>query len=276
MDSKTLSTGSLIDLRPERSFIECHVLNSTNIPLAELSHRIHELPPNSQSLNLLGYQEDLSDATYILASKGYRVDVTQATTDGELLAKKDGCYLVTGNASKRLWKPASVVKDFVEHYADLCDKKIGLDVACGSGRDSVYLANKGWSMTSVDHSSSALERLRLLAKTNQQSIDDRQLCLEQGIQCLSSIKACYSAIVVVRYLHRPLFEPLKSLIAPKGFIIYQTFLRGSEQFGSPKNPRYLLKQGELAQRFCDFKIHKDHVEYLADGRPTNCFIAQKN
>jgi len=265
MDNKTLSETPLLDLRPEKSFGECHVLNSTNIPFIELVNRIHELPASSQNLNLLGYRKDLDAAVSILASKGYRIGCVQATDDEELVAKKDGHYLIAGDISKRLWKPATVVTDFVKRYAGLCDKKTGLDVACGSGRDSVFMASKGWSMTSVDHSQSALERLRLLAKTNRQSVDERLFDLERDDLWFSSIRSSYSAIVVVRYLHRPIFEQLKTLIAPNGFIIYQTFMRGSEKLGSPKNPRFLLENGELAELFSDFKIYEDRIEYLADG-----------
>ncbi len=275
MDAKVLSEASLLDLRPKNSFGKCHILNSTNIPLSELIERIHELPSNSQPINLLGYQAELISAMDILEKRGYHINAQQAVEDEQLLSIKDGHYVITGEDSKPLWKPAKVVESFVQKYADLCEDKIGLDLACGSGRDSVYMALNGWSMTSVDHSRNALDRLQQLAKINQQSVRSRQLDLEQNFSEIRSMNCSYSAIVVVRYLHRPILDQLRSLIAPKGFIIYQTFLRGSEQFGSPKNPRYLLEDGELANRFSDFKIYENKIDYLPDGRPTNCFIAQK-
>jgi cytochrome b561 len=87
--------------------------------------------------------------------------------------------------------------------------------------------------------------------------------------------AHFDLINVARYLHRPLFAQIKSLLAVDGIILYHTFMQGSEVFGSPKNPNFLLKQGELAEVFADWHIWCDQTLVLADGRPMSYFIAQK-
>jgi len=274
MDLKALSLSPLLDLRSEKLFERGHILNSTSIPALQLEKRIHELPDKSQRLNILGDKQALELAGEILSAKGYNIATSQSLEESRMLPSENP-YIVQGNTSRRLWNPAKVVEEFIAQYADSCVNKKGLDVACGSGRDSVYMAANGWSMTSVDYSQSALDRLQELAKNNRQGTNVKKIDLERDFLRLDELEQQYSAVVVIRYLHRALFEQLRSLIAPKGFIIYQTFLTGCEQFGSPKNPRFLLKNGELAERFSDFKIYKDQIEYLNDGRPTNCFIAQK-
>jgi hypothetical protein len=50
---------------------------------------------------------------------------------------------------------------------------------------------------------------------------------------------------------------------------------GSEVFGSPKNPNFLLKAGELSDVFSDCDILLDEVVTLADGRPMSLFVARK-
>jgi hypothetical protein len=65
------------------------------------------------------------------------------------------------------------------------------------------------------------------------------------------------------------------LLAPGGVLLYQTFMQGSEQFGSPRNPNYLLRPHELAQTFAGLTILLDEVEYLEDGRPLSAFIARR-
>jgi len=275
MDLKALSQSLLIDLRFEELFKQSHIANSTNIPVAQLEGRIHELPDKTQRLNILGSERDIVQAGKILSAKSYNISVRQILEGEQLWRSIESPYVVTGDTSRRLWKPAKVIQQFIDQYSDLCINKNGLDLACGSGRDSVYMANNGWAMTAVDHSQSALDRVQALAKTNQQRVEVKKIDLERDARQLDKLVGQYSAVIVIRYLHRDLFEQLRSLIAPKGFIIYQTFMTGCEQFGSPKNPRFLLKAGELADRFSDFKIYKDEIEYLSDGRPTNCFIAQK-
>ena len=275
MDLKVLSQSLLIDLRLEELFKQSHIANSTNIPVAQLEGRIHELPDKTQRLNLFGSENDIERADKILSAKGYDISIRQILKGEQLCRSIDGPHIVKGDRSRRLWQPAKVIQQFINQYSDHCVNKNGLDLACGSGRDSVYMANNGWSMTGVDYSQSALDRLQALAKVNQQQVNVKKIDLERDTQQLDKLEGQYSAVVVIRYLHRDLFARLRSLIVPKGFIIYQTFLTGCEQFGSPKNPRFLLKAGELADRFSDFKIHQDEIEYLSDGRPTNCFIAQK-
>jgi hypothetical protein len=79
---------------------------------------------------------------------------------------------------------------------------------------------------------------------------------------------------VARYLHRPLFPWIKRLLKPGGIIIYQTFMQGCEKFGSPRNPNFLLKPGELREIFMGAEIWLDEVEELEDGRPVAAFIAK--
>lgn len=55
----------------------------------------------------------------------------------------------------------------------------------------------------------------------------------------------FAGIVVVNYLHRPLFPHLLASLAPEGVLIYETFAAGNERYGRPSNPAFLLKAGEL-------------------------------
>ena len=51
--------------------------------------------------------------------------------------------------------------------------------------------------------------------------------------------------MVTNYLHRPLLPLLVASVAPGGLLIYETFARGNERFGRPRNPDFLLAPGEL-------------------------------
>jgi hypothetical protein len=64
----------------------------------------------------------------------------------------------------------------------------------------------------------------------------------------------YRAILVFRYLHRPLLPCLKKGIRKGGILIYETFTIDQPRYGRPYNPDYLLKHGELAGEFKDWHI----------------------
>ena len=57
----------------------------------------------------------------------------------------------------------------------------------------------------------------------------------------------FAAIVVVSYLYRPLLPQLIDHLDQHGVLIYETFARGNERFGRPRNPDHLLKSGELLE-----------------------------
>ncbi len=81
--------------------------------------------------------------------------------------------------------------------------------------------------------------------------------------------------MVMRFLNRDLYAQIKQMIKPGGWIVFQTFSAGVEQFGSPKNPNFILQENELSQVFADFQIITDRIDEIADGRPVASFIAQK-
>jgi len=55
----------------------------------------------------------------------------------------------------------------------------------------------------------------------------------------------YDVVVVVHYLHRPLFPALQAALRPGGILVYETFTRAQAERGKPTNPAFLLEPGEL-------------------------------
>ena len=143
-----------------------------------------------------------------------------------------------------------------------------LDLACGSGRNGLYLIENNIPVTFADVNSAAIEQVQQLASmaNNTQQADFWSIDFEQeGISPLAG--KYFAAILVFRYLHRPLFEQIKQAILPNGIIIYETFTTAQAQFGRPKNPDFLLNPGELVDIFSDWKIlHRfEGVIELANG-----------
>jgi SAM-dependent methyltransferase len=113
-----------------------------------------------------------------------------------------------------------------------------LDLACGSGRHSRFLAVQGFRVCAVDRDPQALGTLSGFAGVTVLSAD-----LEGGPWPLPGAK--FDGIVVTNYLHRPLFPRILDALTPAGVLIYETFAAGNERFGKPSNPDFLLRPGEL-------------------------------
>lgn len=128
-----------------------------------------------------------------------------------------------------------------------------LDLACGTGRNGLVLAQHGIPVVFADRSASALK-----------TIDERltggklpgriwQIDLElPGVNPFCS--DLFNAIMVFRYLHRPLFPALQNAVKPGGLVIYETFTVENRKFGRPNNPDFLLQPKELKKLFQEWEI----------------------
>jgi 2-polyprenyl-3-methyl-5-hydroxy-6-metoxy-1,4-benzoquinol methylase len=120
---------------------------------------------------------------------------------------------------------------------------VALDIACGSGRHAVFLAESGLQVRAVDKDCEAIKALRTTSKRRGLSIAAEALDLEANGVDLGA--EAYDAIVVVHYLHRPLFPALVRALRPGGLLLYETFTMKQAQRGKPTNPAFLLRPGEL-------------------------------
>ncbi|WP_303784118.1 bifunctional 2-polyprenyl-6-hydroxyphenol methylase/3-demethylubiquinol 3-O-methyltransferase UbiG [Azovibrio restrictus] len=115
-----------------------------------------------------------------------------------------------------------------------------LDLACGQGGHSRWLAARGHRVVAVDRDGEALAGLAGVP-----GVMPRQLELEGEDWPLAG--ESYDLVLVSRYLYRPRLDALVQLLAPGGLLIYETFMTGHERFGRPSRPDFLLQPGELLE-----------------------------
>ena len=176
-------------------------------------------------------------------------------------------------SNSMLAAPSSWVKKF----ASLIPTGEVLDLACGSGRNSRFLLAEGFTVTCLDRDGSSFADLASRgAKTILHDLESRGAKtilhdLESGAEeCDWPFPpACFAAIVVCNYLHRPLFPRLLESLQQGGLLIYETFAVGNEQFGKPSSPRFLLQAGELLRQVHANPESRMHVIAYEEG-----FIAE--
>jgi len=120
-----------------------------------------------------------------------------------------------------------------------------VDVACGTGRHALWLANRGLSTLALDRDADAIDRLNDEAARRALTLRAEVVDLEDGQATLTP--SAYDVIVVVHYLHRPLFPVLIAALRPGGVLVYETFTRAQAARGKPTNPAFLLEPGELVE-----------------------------
>ena len=119
-----------------------------------------------------------------------------------------------------------------------------LDVACGRGRHALLMASAGFDVRAIDRNPEAIEFLKITAQRLNLQVDAAIVDLETVPP--PEIAGTFDAILVFNYLHRPLMPALRRAVAPGGRIFYETFTTRQAERGHPKNPDFLLGEGELA------------------------------
>lgn len=266
------SGDALIDLRSCEQFRQLHVRGATSLPLTELRDRRHELPDRGARLYLL-HDADMSDAQALLQDWGYELLDTLQFDESFLTQISDTISLESGTHTRQLWRPCPLLSRHIMTLENQCLTRCALDVACGSGRDSLYLAQRGWQVTAVDVQQDAISRLRLSAERHHVSIDTICQNIERDLPAFG--RECFDLIVVVRYLHRPLLPLFSQWLKRGGFLLYQQFHTDAAAYGRPRSSAHLLRDGELVQAFNGWQVLVDEMERLDDGRPMVNFLARK-
>lgn len=121
-----------------------------------------------------------------------------------------------------------------------------LDLASGRGRHALWLAQQGFRTLAVDRDDAALAALSEEAAARGLKIETRVSDLEAGGAVVPA--GGFDVIVLVHYLHRPLFPQLLAALRPGGVLVYETFTTAQALRGRPSNPAFLLQPGELVAR----------------------------
>jgi len=149
-----------------------------------------------------------------------------------------------------------------------------LDVACGRGRNALFLAEQGFSVTAIDLAQEALVLLDLEAARRGLAIATRQVDLEMEPLLPAGP---FDLVIDFFYLHRPLLPLLGELLRPGGLMVLRTFSCAGPFPGGPDNPDFVLNPGELLELFqsWDILLHEEGLEPSHKGGSLAGIVARR-
>lgn len=149
-----------------------------------------------------------------------------------------------------------------------------LDLACGRGRNALYLAERGFAVTAVDASAEGLALLQQQARGRGLALKLRQQDLEAEPELP---RAAFELVTVFFYLQRSLFLPLKAALVPGGVAVARTFTSAGDFPGGPRRREFILRPGELLEVFSGWEIllHEEGVESSRKGGGLAGIVARK-
>jgi len=162
------------------------------------------------------------------------------------------------------------VEPIVEKYIDFAQNGNALDIACGVGRNTHYIADKGFLVDAVDISDYALGEVKNIAtiKKIETDLDKYNLAVNK-----------YDLIVNINYLNRRLLPQMKEALKSNGILIFETFIVAHGDFTQPANPEYLLRKNELLHTFIGLDIiyyeERDDVNLRGEKTRVASLVARK-
>lgn len=138
-----------------------------------------------------------------------------------------------------------------------------LDVACGRGRNSLFLAAEGYDVDAVDVSSAAIAHAANTAVSRQARVN---------WQCRDVLAApdpvpqnTYVLIVLFRFVAPELLSSLLHGLVAGGILVVEEHLQwtGSENISGPSSQRFRVAAGELSTQLAAVEVAYDVLEEFA-------------
>ena len=161
--------------------------------------------------------------------------------------------------SYRKTNPVSLLSDWLPRVP------VGraLDVACGAGRNALYLAQAGFSVDAIDISAVGLQQLE--AQARQSGVAIRTI--EHDLDEAYAFDTDYDLIVVLWYVNLPLIERLCASLAPGGYLVCEEHLRSDAEVIGPGNPDFRVAPGALRNALSSLELllYEESVEPIPEG-----------
>lgn len=233
---------------------------ATRLPSEEIPGRTHELPSSDLPIEVIECPPWSDEAISILAAMGRPTQVIEGRPGGRTLT--------------RLWSPSR----FLEQCAERMNPGLAVDLGCGSGRDVVMLAARGWRVWGIDVLPEALERAADLdaryrqldsslnpAHRASESVRWIQWDLSDG---LPHSEEPFDLVCFARFLDRDLLRRLPGALEAGASVVGETFTTlHRERHGKPSSDRFVLELGELPRLLEGMDV-VEFEESWVEGRHT--------
>ena len=118
-----------------------------------------------------------------------------------------------------------------------------LDVACGAGRNALFLAESGFRVDAIDISAEGLKLAARQADRNGLGIN----WIEHDLDQPYAFDTDYNLIVVLWYVDLDLIRQLCDCLAPGGILLCEEHLRSEQEVIGPGNPDFRVAPGALRE-----------------------------
>lgn len=150
-----------------------------------------------------------------------------------------------------------------------------LDVACGVGRNAVYLAERGFEVDAVDASEVALGRARERASEHGVEVNWIKADLDE----FAFEPSTYDVVAVSFFLALDRLPDIKESLAPEGVLTYEHHLRTTVPVDrGPSTDRYRLRSNDLLRACLDLTVlyYREGIREVERGSMAVASLVARN
>lgn len=156
---------------------------------------------------------------------------------------------------------------FLRELLPVLPRGPAIDLACGTGRHTLLLAERHQPITAVDRSPVALEILEERARAKGYAVSNGHFsgAIAPSLTGTTLIRAdleastlqanSFDLILCTSYLQRTLFQEMAGALLPGGMLLMETYTTAQLAFANgPRRPEHLLNPGELRLAFPSLQV----------------------
>ena len=189
--------------------------------------------------------------SFVVSSFGGLLTMSQHQVDERALWNKKFRSGSHASAEPDLFLVSAYREYVARLFGDVRGRR-ALDLAGGTGRHAIFLAERGWNVTLLDVSEVGLERARTEAAKRGLSLELRN----EDATVASLGREQFDVVLVFFYLQRELLPAICDALKPGGLLIYKTYTVEHPRLSGgrgPQHPMHLLKSNELLQQVLSFR-----------------------
>ena len=138
-----------------------------------------------------------------------------------------------------------------------------LDLATGTGRNALALADRGWHVDAVDLSRAQLERAR--DRAADRGVDERIEWILADVDDYAFPAGAYDLVTISFFDALDRLPAVKRALAPGGVLVYEHYLESPPGTSGP-GERYRFAPNELLSACADLRVLY-YAETRIDGEP---------
>jgi SAM-dependent methyltransferase len=169
-------------------------------------------------------------------------------------------------------EPSPVLRSMVDTFP----AGRALDVATGTGRNAVFLAERGYEVDGIDQSGEGLDITR--ERAAERGVDGRLSLTRADAKEYDYPESTYDVVTISFFRTLDRLNDIKAALTPGGVLFYQHHLRSPEATVGPSGDRYRFRANELLNACLDLTVvyYEASTEYPEAGEGAGADVDTEN